>query len=199
VIGDSKVGKTSIIQRYTNNTFTHSTLSTIGSDFTNKIISISNSVINLNIWDTAGQERFRCLTSQYYKRASGILIVFDLTSRESFEGINAWLDDLKRNSDEDKTIKLLIGNKSDLPRKVSFEQAKNFASRRSLNYLETSALEDLNISKAFEELANIMWENRSSLIKVQPENHVDFKDTKKIVLSKTEVKQRGCCKRGKVE
>ena len=87
ILGDSQVGKTSILKRYTTDDFTHSTRTTIGADFDSKIINHNDKMINLNIWDTAGQEIYRAISNQYYRQASGVLIVFDVTSRISFEKI----------------------------------------------------------------------------------------------------------------
>ena len=152
LVGDSKVGKTSIIRRYTDNSFTTQTLSTIGSDFNYKIIQIENAIINLNIWDTAGQDKFRSLTFQYYKRASGVFLVFDVSNRKSFKGILSWLEDVKNNCPDPNIIKLLIGNKIDLKREVEYEEANYFATKRNMSYIETSAREDVNVVKPLKSL-----------------------------------------------
>ena len=195
LVGDSKVGKTSIIRRYTDNTFTTQTLSTIGSDFNYKLIQIENYLINLNIWDTAGQERFKSLTFQYYKRASGVFIVFDVSNRKSFKGLLHWLEDVNNNCPDPNIIKLLIGNKIDLNREVEYDEANSFAIKNNMDYIETSASEDVNINKAFEELARIMWSNRESILFVQDSGKEKLEATRKI-LPPDRIPDKGGCSCG---
>ena len=113
LLGDSGVGKSSLLLRYTKNQFTTDMRSTIGVEFGVKFIKVDNLQLKIQIWDTAGMERYRSLTSAYYKGAKGVIIVYDICRKKSFENIDKWIDDFKSKADEDAVI-LLIGNKSDL-------------------------------------------------------------------------------------
>ena len=113
-LGETGVGKTSIILRYTDNSFLNSQLYTIGIDCKIKKIKIDNKYINVLIWDTAGQERFRNITSHYYNNADGILLVYDISNRESFENLNYWLNEINEKADKNKINLILVGNKSDI-------------------------------------------------------------------------------------
>lgn len=154
LIGDSGVGKSSILSSFVDNTFTDTHVSTIGVDFKISAIELENKIIKLQIWDTAGQERFKTVTTSYYRGAHGIIVVYDITNRESFDNIKYWLEEVLRYTSE-KTNVLIIGNKSDLPNKrtVSFEEAKNFANKYSYDIIETSAKTNVNINKTFDNMA----------------------------------------------
>jgi len=131
IVGDSGVGKTNILTRFTKNVFNHENKTTIGVEFASKVIKIQDHILKLQIWDTAGQERFKSLTVAYYKGSRGAIIVFDVTKRESFENVINWLNDIKKNGDKE-TIIILVGNKNDMEeREVSFEEAKSFSERYS--------------------------------------------------------------------
>ena len=116
-LGETGVGKTSIILRYTDNSFLNSQIYTIGIDCKIKTIKIENKIINILIWDTAGQERFRNITSHYYNNTDGILLVYDISNRESFEKLNYWLDEINKKVDITKINIILVGNKKDLVHK----------------------------------------------------------------------------------
>jgi Ras-related protein Rab-1A len=155
LIGDPGVGKSSILSSFVDNTFTDTHISTIGVDFKITNIELENKIIKLQIWDTAGQERFRTITTSYYRGAHGIIVVYDITNRESFNNIKFWLEEVLKYGTE-KTNVLIIGNKSDLPNKrvVSLEEAKNFADKYSYDLIETSAKTNLNIYKMFFNMTN---------------------------------------------
>lgn len=126
VIGDTGVGKSCILLRFADDTFTDNHISTIGVDFRFRTVKMDKKVIKLQIWDTAGQERFRTITSAYYRGADGIIMVYDVTSEDSFNHINDWFVEVNRYASE-STCKLLVGNKIDKPGKViSTERAKVF-------------------------------------------------------------------------
>jgi len=154
-IGESGVGKTNLISRFVRNEFSDSTTSTVGIDFTSKFLTISNRQVNLQIWDTAGQERMRAIASAYYREANGILLVYDITDKETFNRIPFWLKEIRDNSNERVKI-IIVGNKADLleDREVSLEEAKEFARTRDFYYMEVSAKTNLNncVNVAFEEL-----------------------------------------------
>jgi len=154
LIGDSGVGKSCILLRFADDAFTDNFISTIGVDFKIKTILIEGKRVKLQIWDTAGQERFQTITTSYYRGAHGLIIVYDVTNKNSFDNIKKWLDDVERNASPN-IVKLLVGNKADLEHKrvVDFASAKAVAERLNIEYLETSAKANVNIGKSFEQLA----------------------------------------------
>ena len=197
ILGDSQVGKTSILKRYTTDDFTHSTRTTIGADFDSKIINHNDKMINLNIWDTAGQEIYRAISNQYYRQASGVLIVFDVTSRISFENIKRWMQDIRKNCDDSGIIKLLIGNKVDKDRLVTADEAEAFASKNKMGYIETSALSNMNIELAFQEITRIIMQK---FVDVEPAKYAEASpgsgNSRKISTPKQDSpikKHRTCC------
>ena len=113
LLGDSGVGKSSLLLRYTKDQFMTDMRSTIGVEFGLKYVKIDNLQLKVQIWDTAGMERYKALTSAYYKGAKGVIVVYDICRKKTFEGVDKWIDDFKSKADEDAVI-LLIGNKSDL-------------------------------------------------------------------------------------
>ncbi len=150
LIGDSGVGKSNILSRYIRDEFSIETKSTVGVEFGSKKLKIKNTNIKCQIWDTAGQERYKSITNAYYKGAKGALVVFDVSRKETFTNVDRWVGELKTNADCDVSI-ILIGNKCDLDelRQVTNEEARMKAEQYNLLYIETSALQSLNIEKAF--------------------------------------------------
>jgi len=147
LIGDSGVGKTCLLLKFTDDIFEPSYISTIGVDFRIKTIQLEDGkVAKLQMWDTAGQERFRTITSSYYRGAHGVIIVFDVTDRESFKNVPMWMGEVERYARPGCPM-ILVGNKRDLAdrREVSFEEAKAFAKENELVYTETSAKNDPSI------------------------------------------------------
>ena len=155
LIGDSGVGKSCLLLRFAEDTYTESYISTIGVDFKIRTIELEGKTIKLQIWDTAGQERFRTITSSYYRGAHGIIVVYDVTDLESFNNVKQWLHEIDRYACENVN-KLLVGNKSDLDSKraVQFETAKEFAESLGIEFLETSAKNATNVEKAFHTMAS---------------------------------------------
>ncbi|KAK8948517.1 Ras-related protein RABA1d [Platanthera zijinensis] len=153
LIGDSGVGKSNLLSRFTRNEFNLESKSTIGVEFATKSLNVDGKVIKAQIWDTAGQERYRAITSAYYRGAVGALLVFDVTRRDTFENIERWLRELRQHTDPNIVV-MLVGNKSDLRHlvSVSTDDGKALAERESLFFLETSALESTNVEKAFSEV-----------------------------------------------
>jgi len=154
ILGDSGVGKTSLMNQYVNQRFSKQYKTTIGADFTTKEVMVDDKLVTMQIWDTAGQERFRTITSSYYRGAHGIIIVYDITDQESFDNVKQWLQEIDRYACE-KVNTLLVGNKSDLTTKrvVSYEAAKEFAAKQEMDFLETSAKNSTNVEKAFMAMA----------------------------------------------
>ncbi|RXN07558.1 ras-related ORAB-1-like protein [Labeo rohita] len=155
LIGDSGVGKSCLLLRFADDTYTESYISTIGVDFKIRTIEMEGKTVKLQIWDTAGQERFRTITSSYYRGAHGIIIVYDVTEQESFNNVKQWLEEIDRYACENVS-KLLVGNKSDLASKkvVDFTTAKEFAESLKIPFLETSAKNANNVEKAFLTMAS---------------------------------------------
>ncbi|XP_050384438.1 ras-related protein Rab11D [Argentina anserina] len=153
LIGDSGVGKSNLLSRFTRNEFNLESKSTIGVEFATKTLSVDDKVIKAQIWDTAGQERYRAITSAYYRGAVGALLVYDVTRHATFENVARWLKELRDHTDPNIVV-MLIGNKSDLRHlvAVSKEDGKSFAERESLYFMETSALEATNVENAFTEI-----------------------------------------------
>ncbi len=140
LIGDSGVGKTNLLGRFTRNVFDDSTRNTIGVDFSAYDMQINNKSVKVQFWDTAGQEKYRAIASAYYKNAHGAVIVYDITRKESFENVENWLRELKEHGEKDIQI-IILGNKSDLEaqRQVSVDDARKLAEQKGLFYMETSA------------------------------------------------------------
>ncbi|EYU43316.1 hypothetical protein ABFS82_08G134500 [Erythranthe guttata] len=153
LIGDSGVGKTNLLSRFTRNEFSLESKSTIGVEFATRSLPVEGKVIKAQIWDTAGQERYRAITSAYYRGAVGALLVYDVTRHSTFESIERWLTELRNHTDPNIVV-MLIGNKADLRHlvAVSTEDGTSFAEKESLYFMETSALEATNVDTAFTEV-----------------------------------------------
>ena len=150
LIGDSGVGKSCLLLRFADDTYTESYISTIGVDFKIRTLELDGKTIKLQIWDTAGQERFRTITSSYYRGAHGIIVVYDVTDQESFNNVKQWMNEIDRYAN-DKVNKMLVGNKCDLTTKkvVEYNSAKEFAEQLNIPFLETSAKNSTNVEQAF--------------------------------------------------
>ncbi|KAM0863256.1 hypothetical protein ACQ4PT_044734 [Festuca glaucescens] len=162
LIGDSAVGKSQILARFARNEFSLDSKATIGVEFQTRTLVIDHKSVKAQIWDTAGQERqalsplpssilYRAVTSAYYRGALGALLVYDITKRQSFDHIPRWLEELRGHADKNIVI-MLVGNKSDLEdeRAVSTEDAKEFAEKENLFFLETSAMQATNVENSFQ-------------------------------------------------
>lgn len=151
LIGDSGVGKSNLLSRFTRNEFNLESKSTIGVEFATKSIEADGKTIKAQIWDTAGQERYRAITSAYYRGAVGALLVYDISKRISYDNVSRWLKELRDHADPNIVI-MLVGNKKDLRhmRQVQTDEAKEFCKQHKLFFIETSALADSNVAAAFE-------------------------------------------------
>jgi len=158
VIGSSGVGKTSILRRLVDGVFEHSSQSTVGVEFYSTIMSIDQTKIRLEIWDTAGQEKFRSITKSYYRSALGVILVFDLTVRRTFDELHQWLTDIHSLCDPNAIV-TLIGNKVDLheARVVSLSEIESFCQLHQVEYFETSAVEGDNIHEAFHRTTSLVF------------------------------------------
>jgi small GTP-binding protein len=154
VIGDSGVGKTQMMFRFTDDTFQAQTVSTVGVDFKAKTIQIAGVPHKVQIWDTAGQERFRNITEAYYRKGHGIAIVYDVSTPATFETVPGWFDSVKSKCEGSGRIPIvLIGNKADLEPKITLEQGLQLATQYGAHFFQTSAKDGSNIEDAFTDLA----------------------------------------------
>ncbi|KAJ2157143.1 ras GTPase [Coemansia sp. RSA 552] len=191
LIGDSGVGKSCLLLRFADDTYTESYISTIGVDFKIRTIELDGKTVKLQIWDTAGQERFRTITSSYYRGAHGIIVVYDVTDSDTFSNVKQWLQEIDRYASEGVN-KLLVGNKSDLEdkRAVDFTEAQEFAKSLNISFLETSAKSATNVESAFLTMARQI-KDRMGASNVQQQQQ-----QKQVKLSNMENVQRsntGCC------
>jgi len=170
LIGDSGVGKSNLLSRFTRNEFNLESKSTIGVEFATRSIVVDGKRLKAQIWDTAGQERYRAITSAYYRGAVGALIVYDIAKHLTFENVDRWLKELRDHADAN-TVIMLVGNKSDLRhlRSVTSDEAKLFAERNSIAFIETSALDSTNVETAF---CTIL----TDIYKVISQKEIDFSD-----------------------
>jgi len=154
VVGNSMVGKSVLMYRFVDDTYDTSLTTTIGIDFKIKTIDLDGKRIKLQIWDTAGQDRYKTLTHNYYRGAHGVMLVYDITDKKSFEDVKTWIRSIDQNCDT-SVQKILLGNKCDLEdqRVVSKESGQQFAINYGLKFLETSSKESINVEEAFTTIA----------------------------------------------
>jgi small GTP-binding protein len=187
VIGSQGVGKTSILKRLVDSSYNDAVPQTVGVEFETASMMIDGRMVNLQIWDTSGQERYRSITKGYYRNAVGVLLVFDITDRHSFDDCPSWLADISTLCDANAVVQL-IGNKSDLvaQRTVTIAEAEAFASHQRLLYLETSAKAGANVTEAFTRVAAGLV-NRSY-------RRMDAMDTNPLLSDPSAAPPRaGCC------
>ena len=155
VIGDSKVGKSSLLKQFTSGKYVDSCTTTVGVDFHSKIVTVDGNAIKLQLWDTAGQERFRAITRSYYRSAVGGLLVFDITDKDSFSHLTQWIEDARQCAKPHNPVFVLVGHKSDMTqsRAVSADQALTYAQKYDMEYVETSAKTASNVDNVFLRLA----------------------------------------------
>jgi len=171
MIGESNVGKSSILLRFTEDEFYDNMQSTVGMDYKTKHLTIDGSTVKLAIWDTAGQERFRTLTPSYYRDGQGAILVYDVTDRNTFIKLGTWLEELNTYCNKMDIVKMIVGNKIDLAdREVSTEEALQFARRHQTLYIESSAKTADGVKCCFEELVQKilqtpgLWDSYSSRV-----------------------------------
>jgi len=169
LIGDSGVGKSNLLTRFTRNEFNLESKSTIGVEFATRSVETDGKVIKAQIWDTAGQERYRAITSAYYRGAVGALLVYDISKRSTYENVGRWLSELREHADENIVI-MLVGNKRDLRhmRQVSTDEAKEFAQQNNLFFIETSALDSTNVELAFKRILSEIYQLIASKKEASP-------------------------------
>jgi Ras-related protein Rab-11A len=165
LVGDSAVGKSNLLSRFTRDEFTLDCKSTIGVEFATKTVMVDDKHIKAQIWDTAGQERYRAITSTYYRGAVGALMVYDITNAETFKNLDKWLNEVKEHAPT-HVIVMLVGNKLDLDfrRQVTKDEAVAYSKANSLSFIETSALDSTNVKKAFEKIIGEIYRTQKTVL-----------------------------------
>ena len=192
LLGNSNVGKSSLFLRFVDDIWNDTFVPTIGVDFKIKTFNIDEKKIKMQIWDTAGQERFKNIIASYYRGAHGILLIYDVTDKDSFKNLSNWLIEIEKNANKN-VLKVLIGNKTDLEDKrvITYNQGKEFADTYGLKFIETSAKKNLNVSEAFTTLG------RELMQASEEKKIIKQKQNKKISVAKVQdlnaPKKNGCC------
>ena len=194
LIGDSFVGKTSLLLKYTDGKMPENHMATIGVEFKEKVIKCNNRQIKLQIWDTSGQERFRSITQNFYRNADGIILVFDVTNKDSFSHIKDWLSDVQSLDSDLKRI--LVANKTDLveSRVINKEKIEKLYENKNMKCYETSAKSGLNVDLIFQDLAELILAGKTDeeieerFTKVQNNLSISSENTEK-----TDKKKKKCC------
>ena len=196
LIGDSGVGKSNLLSRFTRNEFSLDSKSTIGVEFATKSIQAEGKTIKAQIWDTAGQERYRAITSAYYRGAVGALLVYDLTKHGTFENVDRWLRELRDHA-EANIVVMLVGNKCDLKtqRAVETSEAMAFAEQHNLAFIETSALDASGVDVAFQNILTEIYRlmNKKQMQEGSAKQSVASKGEKISITSGEEKKKKKCC------
>ena len=192
IIGDTNVGKTSMLLNYTDNYFPETHLATIGVEYKVKEVTTDKYKINLQIWDTAGQERFRSITKSFFQSTNGIIFVYDITCRKSFHNVKDWIKDSEMNANSGFE-KILIGNKIDLKdkREVPFDDLKEYGIKKKIEVMETSAKERVNIDEAFQKITDLILNNKNENDIIKEFGVTNTEIT--LNRSKTENKKKNCC------
>lgn len=190
IIGSSNTGKTCIVLRYTDDTFTDTFLTTVGVDFKVKeTVDDIGKPVRLQVWDTAGQEQFHTIAKSYFRGAHGILLCFSLKDRFSFEKTHMWMDSIREAASQDVSI-VLVGNKVDhQPREISKEEGEALASEFGVPYFETSAKTGENVNETFQYLVN----DACKKLREQPKAQQPKQVTLDSALSPSEGKKKDCC------
>ena len=192
LLGNSNVGKSSLFLRFVDDIWNDTFVPTIGVDFKIKTFDIDEKKIKMQIWDTAGQERFKNIIASYYRGAHGILLIYDVTDKDSFKNLSNWLIEIEKNASKN-VLKVLIGNKSDLEDKrvITINQGKEFADTYGLKFIETSAKKNVNVNEAFETIG------RELMQAADDKKITRQKQNKKISVAKVQdlntEKKGGCC------
>ena len=198
LIGDSYVGKTSLLLQYIDKECPENHMARIGVEFKDYIVQIKNKNVKLQVWDTSGQERYRSITKNFYRNADGVMFICDVTKEKTFENIKNWLIDSEQNSNNSNFKKILVGNKIDLQKERVIDQEilKNFANKKNMKFYETSAKDGTNVDLIFTELAQLILEDKSDQ---QIKDEFCHKNRSLSVYSKESEesnsphKKKGCC------
>ncbi|XP_017787138.1 PREDICTED: ras-related protein Rab-35 [Nicrophorus vespilloides] len=179
IIGDSGVGKSSLLLRFADNTFSGSYITTIGVDFKIRTVNLDGKRVKLQIWDTAGQERFRTITSTYYRGTHGVIVVYDVTNGESFANVKRWLHEIDQNCDV--VNRVLVGNKNDEPERkvVLTEDASRFAETMGIQLFETSAKDNINVEEMFLSVTRLVLRSKQEMKERQQVTNTDTVNLRK--------------------
>ena len=190
LLGDSSVGKTSLLKKYIDDVFEETYMSTIGVDFKEKKISLNDLKVNLKIWDSAGQERFKSIAKTFIKGADGIMFVYDITHSETLDNLKSWII---QSEDSTEKSKIIIGNKGDKEdnRQVSEDSLKNFCEAQKIKGIEVSAKLGTNVKVAFETLVQLIFEGKT---KEDIINKYGKGNLKKVKLRNVRNKKKRCCR-----
>ena len=204
IIGDSSVGKTSIIKKYFEGKDIKDHLATAGIGFYYKKIEIGNKLIKLKIWDTAGQEKYKSLTSNYYKNAQGVILVYDVSNKESYDNLKNWISCISDNYNKISDVQVIvIGNKIDLNRVVSKKEAEDLCKEYNFPYFETSALKNIGLDESFRKIVFMVLSKRMKIeennigltrftLKQEYLNETNNKGFS-LTLDSESSKKKGCC------
>ena len=193
IVGDSGVGKSNLIKRFTSNEFNANSKATVGVEFLSKSYKINDKIFKIEMWDTAGQERYKSITSAYYKGAKGALLVYDTTSGQSFENISKWLSEIKEKTNKETKL-ILIGNKIDLKdsKVVSTELALAKAKEWGMPLMETSAKDATNVKEAFHDLLKEMYFELNKTLQMVENKKLESNNAVQLDVNE-EKKKKGCC------
>jgi Ras-related protein Rab-1A len=193
-LGDTSVGKSSIVLRFSDDKFDDKIFSTIGIDFKTKYIKLDKFSVKVLIWDTAGQEKFQNIAKQYYKGANGVLLIYDISNRKSFERIDFWLKELKENNRIDELFLYLVGNKIDMEDKrvISYQEGEKYAKKNDINFFEVSAKSGKGVTELFNNVINGVMEN---ILKKNEKEEIEDKVRLSTFLEKNYKKEKNkkCC------
>jgi len=167
-LGDSSVGKTSVLLRFTENTFSPTMMSTVGIDSKNRVMTYANRSYRVQVWDTAGQEKFRTISYTFYNRADGILLVYDVTDPNSLQHVSSWMAQIRERAKKDVAV-TLIGNKTDLADSQDFSSGERLANSYNIKFFPTSAKTGLNIEDAFTSLVSEVVTHNPSVASPNPD------------------------------
>uniref|UniRef100_A0A8C1TWY4 Ras-related protein Rab-25 n=2 Tax=Cyprinus carpio TaxID=7962 RepID=A0A8C1TWY4_CYPCA len=195
LIGESGVGKSNLLSRFTKNEFNHDSRTTIGVEFSTRTVQLNGLTIKAQIWDTAGLERYRAITSAYYRGAVGALLVYDISKHLTYESAERWLKELYDHADPHMVV-MLVGNKTDLAavRSVPTEDAKDFAEKNSLLFMETSALESVNVEAAFNTVLTEIHKKVSSKEVTRGSINAVTLSQPKAAADDAQEEKKACCK-----
>lgn len=193
LIGESGVGKSSLLRRFVDDTFSASFIATIGIDFKVKTVTLSQNdqkfKVKVQVWDTAGQERFRTITNAYYRGAEAVVLVYDVTDKHSFNKLSYWMDEVTEHTTNRNPIKVVVGNKTDDvdKRQITKEEGKEFVEKKGYLFFEASSLSGDNVNDSFMEIAQRVFKQR--------EHKVPFEETVTLidVPSGSQPHKKSCC------
>ena len=193
-LGYTTVGKTSVVLRFSEDKFVENQFATIGIDFKTKYIKIGDASVKVFFWDTAGQEKFQNIAKQYYKGANGVLLMYDITNRKTFERINFWLKEIKEHNKIEDLFVCLVGNKLDLEdkREVSTEEGENYAKENNLQFFEVSAKSGIGVDELFNK---VIKGAMNKIFSINDKNENDDNVRLDSIFEKGEFKEKNkkCC------